>query len=124
MTDIVPPHFGQRKGFTSYTFAAVLDAMRRRVPSVTNVEAKSTEDGRLVLRFQDGAFRDPFVARNVSDGTIKMFAYLILLHDPRPFPLLAVEKPENQLCPELLVELATVAAYTDRHSSVHSGGRR
>jgi len=50
------------------------------------VEAKETVDGRLVLRFQDGAFKDPFIARYVSDGTIKMFAYLVLLHDPSPHP--------------------------------------
>ena len=87
-------------------FNQVLQAMNHRVPGVTNVQAKSTEDGRLVLRFQDGSFRDPFVARYVSDGTIKMFAYLILLHDPNPHPLLAVEEPENQLYPELLQELA------------------
>ncbi|WP_246795714.1 AAA family ATPase [Burkholderia perseverans] len=87
-------------------FDAVLDAMQRRVPGVSVVEAKPTEDGRLVLRFQDGSFKDPFIARYVSDGTIKMFAYLVLLHDPKPFPLLAVEEPENQLYPELLPELA------------------
>ena len=29
-------------------FAEVLDAMRRRVPGVTEVEARPTEDGRLV----------------------------------------------------------------------------
>jgi predicted ATPase len=34
-----------------------------------------------------------------------MFAYLVLLYDPAPFPLLAVEEPENQLYPELLPEL-------------------
>lgn len=87
-------------------FDAVLEAMKRRVPGVTHIEAKPTEDGRLVLRFQDGSFKDPFIARFVSDGTIKMFAYLVLLHDPKPFPLLAVEEPENQLYPELLPELA------------------
>ena len=87
-------------------FQRVLDVMRARVPGVTSVEAKPTEDGRLVLRFQDGSFKDPFIARYVSDGTIKMFAYLILLHDPRPHPLLAVEEPENQLYPALLRELA------------------
>ena len=70
-----------------------------------NVEARSTEDGRLVLRFQDGSFTDPFIARHVSDGTIKMFAYLVLLHDPKPHPLLAVEEPENQLYPSLLGDL-------------------
>ena len=55
-------------------FRRILEVMRRRVPGVTRVEAKATEDGRLVLRFQDGSFRDPFIARYVSDGTIKMFA--------------------------------------------------
>ena len=80
--------------------------MKRRVPGISHIEAKSTEDGRLVLRFQDGKFHDPFIARFVSDGTIKMFAYLVLLQDPRPFPLLAVEEPENQLYPDLLPELA------------------
>ena len=87
-------------------FQQALDAMRHRVPGIDSVEARPTEDGRLVLRFQDGSFRDPFISRYVSDGTIKMFAYLVLLYDPRPHPLLAVEEPENQLYPELLPELA------------------
>ena len=78
---------------------------RQRVPGVSDVEAKPTEDGRLVLRFQDGSFQDPFIARYVSDGTIKMFAYLVLLYDPNPHPLLAVEEPENQLYPALMREL-------------------
>jgi predicted ATPase len=86
-------------------FDQVLKAMKDRVPGVNKVEAKPTEDGRLVLRFQDGSFKDPFIARYVSDGTIKMFAYLVLLYDPKPHPLLAVEEPENQLYPELLYEL-------------------
>jgi predicted ATPase len=86
-------------------FDRVLEVMSERVPGVSRVEAKPTEDGRMVLRFQDGSFKDPFIARYVSDGTIKMFAYLILLYDPQPHPLLAVEEPENQLYPELLAEL-------------------
>ncbi|MBB1089713.1 AAA family ATPase [Rhodopseudomonas palustris] len=87
-------------------FNKIIETMARRVPGVTKIEAKPTEDGRLILRFQDGAFQDPFIARFVSDGTIKMFAYLVLLNDPKPFPLLAIEEPENQLFPELLPELA------------------
>ena len=87
-------------------FDRILEAMRQRVPGVSVVEPRQTEDGRLVLRFQDGSFKDPFIARHVSDGTIKMFAYLVLLNDPKPYPLLAVEEPENQLYPELLPQLA------------------
>lgn len=100
-------------------FARVLDAMHRRVPGVSIVEPEQTIDGRLVLRFQDGSFRDPFIARHVSDGTIKMFAYLVLLNDPQPYPLLAVEEPENQLYPELLPELAEeFRAYAQRGGQV------
>ena len=86
-------------------FERVLEIMTQRVPGVSRVEAKPTEDGRLVLRFQDGSFKDPFIARYVSDGTIKMFAYLVLLYDPKPHPLLAIKEPENQLYPDLLAEL-------------------
>ena len=86
-------------------FDRVLGSMSNRVPGISRVEARPTEDGRLVLRFQDEAFQDPFIGRFVSDGTIKMFAYLILLYDPKPHPLLAVEEPENQLYPDLLLEL-------------------
>lgn len=86
-------------------FDAVLARMKQRVPGISQVEATETVDGRLVLRFQDGAFQDPFIARYVSDGTIKMFAYLVLLHDPAPHPLLCIEEPENQLYPTLLREL-------------------
>ena len=87
-------------------FSQVLEAMSIRVPGIRSVEATPTGDGRLMLRFQDGAFERPFIARHVSDGTIKMFAYLLLLHDPKPHPLLAVEEPENQLYPHVLWELA------------------
>ena len=72
-----------------------------------------------MLRFQDGAFEDPFLARYVSDGTIKMFAYLVLLYDPNPHPLLCVEEPENQLYPNLLWELAEeFRAYAERGGQV------
>ncbi len=87
-------------------FEKILSKLSERVPGIHNVKAKTTEEGRVLLKFQDSAFKDPFLARYVSDGTIKMFAYLILLHDPSPHPLLCVEEPENQLYPDLLYELA------------------
>lgn len=87
-------------------FLKVLDKLRGCVPGISKVEAKTTEEGRVLLKFQDGAFEDPFLARYVSDGTIKMLAYLVLLFDPAPHPLLCVEEPENQLYPSLLWDLA------------------
>jgi len=87
-------------------FRQIVEVMKRRVPGVSAVTPVPTQDGRLLLSFQDGAFKDPFIDKYVSDGTIKMLAYLILLYDPVPHPLLCVEEPENQLYPKLLWELA------------------
>ena len=87
-------------------FEALIEKMSRYVPGVANVLPEDTGDGRVALRFEDRAFEQGFIARAVSDGTIKMFAYLALLHDPDPHPLLCVEEPENQLYPSLLTYLA------------------
>jgi predicted ATPase len=88
------------------TFNLILEKMKQRVPGVSHVDAEKTSDGRIILRFQDGAFKDPFISRYVSDGTLKMFAYLILLYSPNRYPLLCIEEPENYLHPALLKELA------------------
>ncbi len=87
-------------------FQDILGRLAQRIPGMSKVDAKVTEEGRVLLRFQDGSFEDPFLARYVSDGTIKMLAYLVLLLDPNPRPLLCVEEPENQLYPSLLTDLA------------------
>jgi predicted ATPase len=83
-------------------FDSVLKRMKERVPGITNVTAKPDEDGRILLRFQDGNFKDPFAATYVSDGTVKMFTYLLLLSEPDRHALLCIEEPENQLFPKLL----------------------
>lgn len=87
-------------------FDSIKQRMQDRVPGVTDISVTVTEDGRLLMRYRDGAFADPFIDKNVSDGTIKMFAYLVLLADPKPHPILCVEEPENQLYPELMGVLA------------------
>jgi len=87
-------------------FPKIIAAMKARVPGVSSITPISSPDGRLLLGFQDGSFKDPFIDKYVSDGTLKMFAYLVLLNDPTPHPLLCVEEPENQLYPRLLWELA------------------
>lgn len=100
-------------------FSDLLEKMQDRVPGVAEVTPEDTGDGRIALRFRDAAFDRGFLARYVSDGTIKMFAYLALLADPDPHPLLCIEEPENQLYPSLLPVLAEeIASY----ASARRGG--
>jgi predicted ATPase len=65
-------------------FEKILQLLKMRIPGISHVDSKTTEEGRVLLKFQDGSFEDPFLARYVSDGTIKMLAYLTLLYDPLP----------------------------------------
>lgn len=100
-------------------FVQILERLKGCIPGITHVDAKTTEEGRVLLKFQDGSFEDPFLARYVSDGTIKMLAYLVLLYDPTPHPLLCVEEPENQLYPSLLWDLAEeFRTYAERGGQV------
>ena len=86
-------------------FDTILRKMQQRVPGVDKVNVTINEAGQIFLKFGDNSFTDPFISRYTSDGTIKMFAYLVLLHDPTPRPLLSIEEPENYLYPTLLREL-------------------
>ena len=47
-----------------------------------------------------------FYASQVSDGTLKVFAYLLMLEDPQPPPFICIEEPENGLYHKLLEVLA------------------
>lgn len=83
-------------------FAGIIERMKLCVPGISQIDTEETVDGRLLLKFSDGSFKSPFMDQFVSDGTLKMFAYLVLLHDPKPHSFLCVEEPENQLYPSLL----------------------
>ena len=43
----------------------------------------------------------------MSDGTLKLFAYLLMLEDPTPPPFICIEEPENGLYHKLLEILVT-----------------
>ncbi len=85
---------------------SIFGQLRERVPKIEKVTADPMPDGRLLLQIKDAPFAKPVMARFASDGTIKMLAYLTLLHDPVPPPFIGIEEPENFLHPRLLYGLA------------------
>ena len=87
-------------------FADVLKKIAGRIPGIDRIDTERSPDGRLLLRFNDRGFEDPFYARQMSDGTLKAFAYLLLLEDPTPPPFICIEEPENGLYHKLLESLA------------------
>ncbi|MDQ3577655.1 MAG: AAA family ATPase [Actinomycetota bacterium] len=87
----------------------IFSVLGQRVPSLERVDAEQMADGRLLLRLKDRPFASPVLAKFVSDGTLKLLAYLTVLYDPDPASIIGLEEPENQLHPKLLYNLAEEA---------------
>ena len=87
-------------------FKSILDDIAIKIPGINKISTERMSDGRLLLNFDDKGFKDPFSAQQMSDGTLKVFAYLLLLSDPAPPPFICIEEPENGLYHKLLEILA------------------
>jgi predicted ATPase len=86
--------------------AEIFRVLADRVPSIERVQTDLLADGRLLLQIKDIPFDEPTLSKFASDGTLKLLAYLTVLHDPQPPPIIGIEEPENQLHPRLLHALA------------------
>ena len=100
-------------------FKKVLDKIAKRIPGIQGINTLKSQDGRLLICFNDKGFKDPFYAQQMSDGTLKLFAYLLLLEDPTPPPFICIEEPENGLYHKLL---EIIAAEFKSHATGIKGG--
>ncbi len=103
----------------SKRFQTILNRIAEKIPGINKIDTERTPDGRLLLRFNDTGFDKPFYAQQMSDGTLKVFAYLLLLEDPSPPPFLCIQEPENGLYHKLL---ETLAHEFRRHATGLKGG--
>ena len=87
-------------------FKSILSKIAGKIPGIERIETEKTKDGRILLKFNDKGFIDPFYSQQMSDGTLKVFVYLLMLEDPSPPPFLCIEEPENGLYHKLLESLA------------------
>jgi predicted ATPase len=87
-------------------FQRILDQIAAKIPGIEKIDTERSNDKRLLLRFNSQGFVDPFYAQEMSDGTLKVFAYLLLMEDPTPPPFICIEEPENGLYHKLLESLA------------------
>lgn len=97
---------------------AIFSVLRQRIPRLERVEAEPMPDGRLLLQIKDAPFEQPVLSRFASDGTLKMLAYLTLLHDPESPRFIGIEEPENFLHPRLLPELAEECRAASEHAQL------
>lgn len=101
-------------------FRRILEDISRKIPGIGTIEPYRDEvTNNLYLLFKDKGFSEPFTQQQMSDGTLKMFCYMLLLHDPEPAPFICIEEPENGLYHKLL---DTLAAEFRQHATGRKGG--
>jgi len=88
-------------------FDAILKRLAKAVPGLTKITPEESKDKRLLLKFDEQGYADPFFQSSMSDGTLKMLAYAVLLEDPSPRPFIGIEEPENGLYVRLVERLAS-----------------
>jgi predicted ATPase len=88
-------------------FKKVLHRIAKKIPGIGTIKTyRDPVTNHLHLLFNDKGFKKPFYTQQMSDGTLKVFAYLLLLEDPTPQPFICIEEPENGLYHKLLETLA------------------
>lgn len=92
--------------YSKREFHAIIERVTRAIPGLKNISCEPSADKRLLIRFDEAGYQDPFYQQSMSDGTLKMLAYAVLLSDPQPRPFIGIEEPENGLYIELIEHLA------------------
>lgn len=87
-------------------FKKILADIQTKIPNITQIEPVKMPNGQMVLEFYQQGFDHPFFSPRMSDGTLKLFAYYLLLHEKNPRQLVFIEEPENGLYHQYLTDLA------------------
>lgn len=87
-------------------FMKVLNDVQTKLPNIEKIEPVKFDNGQMMLKFWEKGFENAFYSPKMSDGTLKLFAYYLLLHESNPRQLVFIEEPENGLYHQYLKILA------------------
>lgn len=87
-------------------FNRILTDIQNKLPDIDRITPVKLANGQIVLQFWQKGFKAPFYSPRMSDGTLKLFAYYLLLHEKNPRQLVFVEEPENGLYHQYLADLS------------------
>lgn len=91
-------------------FFEVEETLKAGVPEIKNLRSPLTDDGKTYIGVEESPFADHFDHHQISDGTIKLLAsILVALLPTKELPMLACfEEPENYVHPRLIQMLADI----------------
>jgi len=94
-------------------YRRVEEALRQAIPEVEELLTPLTEDGKTYIAVREKGFTKPFDYHQLSDGTLKLLAYITAASLPGT-ELICFEEPENFIHPHLLEMLVDLLKKCDK----------
>jgi predicted ATPase len=103
------------------TFDRIEDILKQAIPQVDELLTPLTEDGETYVAIRERGFDSPFDYFQVSDGTLKLLAYITAIASEGA-KVVCFEEPENFIHPRLFELLVEVLKKSDKQIilSTHS----
>ncbi len=90
-------------------FDTIRKKLQLQIPSLDTIEFKlDTASDANKLFMIDKGFHEPISKKYMSNGTLKMLAYYLLLMQPRVVTFMGLEEPENYIHPSFIHELTEI----------------
>ncbi len=90
-----------------YDFVESIDlAMKDVLPLTKRVRAVTSGRFSITVEWHVEGCTEPFYLYEMSDGTVRMLCWAVVLHSPRPHSLLVIEEPELGIHPAWMPILA------------------
>jgi predicted ATPase len=99
------------------SYAALLETVRKVLPSVESLDTGFTHTKTLALFLRERGFGRPWPAEDISDGTLQTIALLVALFDPRS-KIVVIEEPENSIHPWALRHFVEAARQASTQKQV------
>jgi len=92
------------------SFTEIEDTLKSAISEIENLLSPLTDDGKTYIAIKEKDFKNPFDYYQISDGTLRFLAHLMVILSPKSeLPSLACfEEPENFVHPRLLQLLVDV----------------
>ena len=94
-------------------YRRVEEALKQAIPEVEELLTPLTEDGKTYIAVREKGFTKPFDYHQLSDGTLKLLAYITAVSLPGT-ELACFEEPENFIHPHLLEMLVDLLKKCDK----------
>lgn len=99
-------------------FKQIQEILQTAVPELKELLTALTEQGQTYVNIEESGFSQRIPAWAMSDGTLRLLAYLAVICSPSPPPLACFEEPENYIHPHLLKLIAELLEGASKRTQI------